>query len=481
LDSLQTLLNVLAVVNFFFLFVIVFYERKDPTSTWAWLLVTLIIPYVGFMFYLLLGLDGRKYKTFHEKAEADGETYAEYLRFLEAQAKGDDGAQWENDPGPASLSDMEYLNSVSGMGRLTANNAVTQFHEGNGKFARLLEDIRAAKSFIHMQYYIVRSDGIGREVMRALVEKAEQGVEVRFFMDGMGCFGVGKGFYGGLLEAGGKVAVFYPPRFIRINYRNHRKIAVIDGAVGYIGGLNIGDEYLGRSKRFGHWVDEHLRIEGAAVRELELRFIMDWNHSHSDKMHPNARYFPPIRRGYGDTAIQIVSSGPDTKWPAIQHSYLKMIARAKKSIFIQSPYFIPDDSLHQALKIAALSGIDVRIMIPAHPDHLFVYSVAVSYLHGLMEAGAKCYKYESGFVHSKLVIIDGIAASVGTANMDIRSFRLNFETNAFVYDEAAARQLEANFFNDILDCTPMTQTWFDGRTRRAKIMESVSRLLAPIL
>ncbi|MDR1914556.1 MAG: cardiolipin synthase [Clostridiales bacterium] len=283
------------------------------------------------------------------------------------------------------------------------------------------------------------------------------------------------------MKAGGFFAEFLPPHFIRINFRNHRKICVIDGAVGYIGGLNVGNEYLGLTKRFGYWRDAHIRLKGDAVKQLELRFLMDWNFCSRQNIRISDYVFPQIKNTSKGVNMQIVSSGPDTAQHNILYAYIKMIGEADNSIYIQSPYFVPDDSIFEALRIAALSGIDVRIMIPAKPDHPFVYWAGLSYLGDLLMSGAKCYEYEKGFVHSKIIMIDSLVCSVGTANMDVRSFKLNFECNAFIYDTRITKMLEDQFLRDIEDCSKIEYEQYATRGHWTRIRESVSRLLSPLL
>jgi cardiolipin synthase len=291
-----------------------------------------------------------------------------------------------------------------------------------------------------------------------------------------------------LLDAGGHLAVFLPPVPVRLNFRNHRKVVVIDGKVGYLGGLNIANEYLGLKKRFGYWRDTHMRITGGAVNPLTLRFIMDWNFASRDKLPVGGRFFDaPVMSGgdekqvINNVRMQIVSCGPDTKHHNVLNGFIKMISSAKRSVYIQSPYFVPDEGIFSALRVAALSGIDVRIMFPANPDHFFVYWAALSYLGELIEIGVKCYEYTKGFIHSKTVMTDGEICTVGTANMDERSFKLNFECTAFIYDREVTAQLEAAFFKDMKDCNELTPEKYAARGRITKIKESFSRLLAPLL
>jgi len=477
-------------LNIFFAAVIVFLERKNPGATWAWLMVVLFLPYIGFVIYLFIGLEGRKRNTFIIKSQMDRELFISYAQTAFYADKVKDiedkygasecvfeDSQWANFNG------LVFLNFCAGLGFLCHNNRVDCYHDGNTKYEQMLKDIQSAENFIHLQYYIVRNDELGYRLIAALTKKAAEGVEVRFLVDCMGKPSGYKKMFEPLTRAGGHLDIFLPMYFIRINYRNHRKICVIDGKVGYIGGLNIGDEYLGKSKRFGNWRDAHIRIYGNSVKELNLRFIMDWNYTRAEKEQKlplNTKYFPVIE-DFDGIKMQIVSSGPDCRWPNIRDGFIKMITAARKSIYIQTPYFVPDDSIFETLKIAGLSGIDVRIMIPANPDHPFVYWAALSYLDELVAAGVKCYKYHDGFVHSKLVMIDGQVTSVGTANIDIRSFKLNFEINAFIYDKEKTAEFEKQFLEDIEHCALIDREFYDMRSNWSKVKESVSRLISPLL
>lgn len=486
---ISIILQISLMLNILFIFLIVFIERRNPAVTWAWVIIISFVPYFGFLFYLLFGLESRKHKAFSQKSLEDEKVFEEYskldydsLHFLKDQEQCINLKNILKIKDAERLNDMIYLNYKSAQSAFTKNNSVKIFNDGKLKFESLLEDINNAQSFIHIQYYIVRDSEIGRRIIEALSKKAREGIDVRFFIDGMGCFSTPKKFFKPLTDAGGMLAVFQPPHFMRFNFRNHRKIVIIDGITGYVGGFNIGDEYLGVTKRFGYWRDAHLRIYGDAVKQLELRFMMDWNYVMKSAPIPfNKENFPSVPHILGGVSMQIVSGGPDTKWSNIHYAYSKMIFEADKSIYIATPYFVPDDTVFKALRIAALSGIDVRIIIPAHPDHPFVYWASLSYLGELLPAGVKCYKYENGFIHSKMILIDSVVSSVGTANMDLRSFDLNFEINAFMYDEKIARQLEEIFFSDLKDCTEITKLSYDERSGLTRFRESISRLISPLL
>jgi cardiolipin synthase len=278
-------------------------------------------------------------------------------------------------------------------------------------------------------------------------------------------------------QAGGKHAVFFP-RIFTLNYRNHRKIAVIDGISGFIGGYNIGEEYLGKGP-LGYWRDAAIRIEGTGVAGLQLRFFMDWNHASPEKIAYDPVYFPKTT-GPGSCPLQIVSSGPDARFSQIKEGYVKFILTARESVYIQTPYFIPDESLTDALRIAALSGVDVRIMIPCKPDHPFVYWSTLSWIGDLLDAGVRAYTYDNGFIHAKTIVVDGIAASVGSANFDVRSFRLNFEANCFFYDPVYGGQMKKAFLDDLPKSTEITPELYRNRSRWIQAKESVSRLFSPL-
>jgi cardiolipin synthase len=368
---------------------------------------------------------------------------------------------------------------------LTDDNSVDSYVDGEEKFKALIDDIKKAKHHVHICYYIFRSDKLGTAIVDALEERAKNGVEVRVLFDLIGGRTIEKGFFDQLKAYGGQIEEAFGSRFllqnIRLNYRNHRKIAVIDGEVGYVGGFNVGDDYLGEYEHMGYWRDTHLRMEGSAVHQLQQRFIIDWNASRKTELISyESTYFPTMRLK-GDKLVQIVSSGPDSEDEAIKKGYLKMISIATQSIYIQSPYFIPDDAIKEALQVALLSGVKVRIMIPNKPDHPFVYQATLSYAEEMMNMGAEIYTYDKGFLHAKVLIIDDEITSVGTANFDIRSFKLNFEVNAFVYDDNIAKEHVSYYMDDVEESVLLTPEFFEGFSLWNRFKQQFSRLLSPIL
>ena len=464
---------------------VVFFERRNPASTWAWLLVLVFIPIFGFLIYMIFGRNGKREKVFREKERYDKEVYYKYLlhdtRSIEKIQHQKSFIQHGGKIVESEyLTDLAYLHLNSGYW-MTFNNEVTYYNNGVDKFEALIEDIKNAKKFIHMEYYIWRGDGLGTRIVEELTKKAREGVEVRVLYDGMGNCRLPKNFFDKLHAAGGHTAAFLPPFIVRLNYRNHRKLCVIDGEVGYIGGLNVGDEYLGIVERYGPWRDSHLRFKGDALDQLQIRFIMDWNFTAKEGIiRLDDKYFP-IREQFDGIETQIVSSGPDTRWKNVRNGYFKMINEAEDHIYLTTPYFVPDDGIFEALRVAALSGLDVRIIIPGNPDHFFVYWASMSYLGELLEAGVKCYQYEKGFIHAKSLFIDGLVSSMGTANMDIRSFDLNFEINAFLFDSGLTQVLEADFLNDLKSCVEITWEWYSRRKWWFKVREAVARLISPML
>lgn len=479
-DFTFSLTTVIFFTNIILAFILVFLERKNPSTTWAWLLVLFFIPVLGFILYLFLGQNLRKAKVFTAKNDTDLIKMKEqYEKLLERRHDPISTTAIEDN----DLINLE-LNSASAI--YTDNNRVQILNNGDEKFPLLIEELKNAKKHIHMEYYIIRNDDIGRKIRDILAEKAREGVEVRLLYDGMGCIRLSKSFFKPITDAGGETVEFYPPFLpyinVRVNYRNHRKIVIIDGKKAFIGGLNLGDEYMGKSTKYGFWRDLHFLIEGNAVDFLQLRFMTDWQFASKMQLKFLPQYFPQ-KKAEGSTGVQIVSSGPDSKWQSIRQGFFKMITKAEKSIYIQTPYFVPEDSLKEALKIAALGGVDVKIMIPEKRDHPFVHWASTSYLSELLDAGVKAYIYEKekGFLHSKLVVVDDRIVSVGSSNFDIRSFSLNFEVNAFIYDPVIARQLTALFTQDLQDCWELTIEGYNKRSHIIRIKEAIARLLSPLL
>ncbi|MFD2655694.1 cardiolipin synthase [Gracilibacillus thailandensis] len=480
MEITQLVVSFILIFNILLSLTIIFLERKNATATWAWIMVLTFIPIFGFILYLIFGrkLSNKTIFTWDTKSKLGVKTAVQHqLRDIE------NGDFFINDPRMYQYKDLFYLHLRNNDAIFSQDNEVNIFTDGNRKFNSLLEDIENATDHIHLLYYIVRSDHLGSRLADALIKKAKEGVEVRFLYDDLGSRTLSRKLIRKMRHAGAEVEGFFPPLIpkvnLKINHRNHRKLVIIDGKVGYIGGFNIGDEYLGKDKRFGYWRDTHLRITGSAVKHLQTRFILDWNQASRHDIEYNERYYIPVPAG--NVGMQIVSSGPDSEWEQIKHGYIKMIMSAKDYIFIQTPYFIPDESLLDALKIACLSGVDVRIMIPNKPDHPFVYWATYSYIGEMLKAGATVYIYQKGFLHAKMIVVDSKIASIGTANIDVRSFRLNFEVNAFLYNETMAEMLVDEFEKDMEHVTNLTYSLYQQRSLWIRFKESISRLISPIL
>ena len=478
---------IIFVINVIFAIGIIFFERnrKNPSATFAWLAALIFIPLLGFILYLIFGQTFNREKMFNVKAELD----ARQKSLLKEQLEGvqEYKASSSDDELNKYLA-MAHMLLVSDMALVTENNQIQVYTDGNDKFNALLDAIKNAKQHIHIEYYIIRNDDLGHKVVAALAAKAKEGVEVRLIYDGLGCAKLPRKFFNELTDAGGQVAGFFerkiPVLNIRVNYnknyRDHRKIVVIDGTTGFVGGFNIGDEYLGKGP-LGYWRDTHLKLNGYAVGMLQVRFFQDWSFAAKEVLDAEPKYFPKEQDVTGDAAVQIVSCGPDTQWEPIKKGFIALINSAAETIYIQSPYFVLDESVMEALKIAALTGVDVRVMIPCKPDHPFVYWTSYANVGELLAVGARAYTYDNGFIHSKTVVVDGLASSVGTANWDVRSFRLNFETNAFIYDREIAAVLKTAFENDIKKSTEITKQLYAERSTKIRIKESISRLFSAAL
>ncbi|GKV66529.1 MULTISPECIES: cardiolipin synthase [unclassified Sporosarcina] len=473
--SIITALNVLLLAG------VLFFERRDVGNTWAWIMVLVFLPIAGFFIYLFLGRNLKQKNFYKLTAEEKEAIETEADRQLETL----DNEQLAQSPLMHKHKELIRMNLMSSHALLSDDNAIRIFTDGHEKFDALLADIKSAEQEVNIQYYIIQPDALGKRIRDALIERAKAGVKVRLLYDEVGSKKTAPKFFEDLRKAGGKVEVFFPSLFrlvnFRVNNRNHRKLVIIDGRIGYIGGFNIGDEYLGLNEKFGYWRDTHLRITGKAVNNIQGKFILDWHQAGKNKPGVWGDYSFQQKVQNGTSPVQIVSSGPDSVTEHLKNMYIKLILSAKESIFIQTPYFIPDTSFMDACKIALLSGVDVRIMIPCKPDHPFVYWATWAYAGDLIDYGAKILLYENGFLHAKTIVVDGEVASVGTMNIDSRSFRLNFEVNAIIYDEQVAKQLQNLFLQDIELSSELTAGRYAERSLWIRFKQGISRLLSPVL
>jgi len=478
------ILEIIVLINTTLALVTVFREKRDIAATWAWMLVLVLLPVVGFIAYAFIGRKLPKGRMFRLQRQV-----AVQLEERLSQQREEIGNQvMPADEISHSVINMVNMFMETDHAFLARKNRVRVITDGHNLFHLMMEDIERAHSSIHIEFYTFYNDQIGNDILDLLVKKAKMGVEVRVIYDPWGSMGTWKRFFKPLMAAGGHVEPFLGTRSavidFRLNFRDHRKIVTIDGQIGYVGGFNIGDQYLGRKEKFGYWRDTHLRLVGSGVFSLQARFMLDWNAT--DRDHPfkddriEHKYFP-LTKVKGETSLQIVSSGPDSDLQQIKMGYMRLIQTAEKRLWIQTPYLIPDDSVLDSLRIAAMAGIDVRIMIPDKPDHAFVYRATQYYARQLADDGVKIYYYHNGFIHAKTMVVDGRIASVGSANMDYRSFKLNFEINAFIYDPQVAAQLEEIYEADMRHSELITPEMFDEQSLYLKFKQTASRLLSPIL
>ncbi len=489
-DVVRRIIEVLWLINIGFAIWTVFRTRRDIASTWAWLLVLSGLPVIGFIIYLFVGRKLSSDDIFSIRAEQE----AFGKKLVKRQQKLVRSHQLLVPHG--KLARARQLISLSlSLDRavVTFNNKVRVFTDGHQLFDKMIDDINHAQKQVYVEFYTFYADDLGKRVLKALEAAAKRGVTVKVLYDLSGSRGTTYRFFAHLEELGGDAQPFNSKSNKRIttprlNYHLHRKIVVIDQQIGYIGGFNIGDQYLGIAPKFGYWRDTHLRIVGQAVMMLMVRFAMDWNttcrKTNKERVDLTAAF-----EGFqveqptdeDDVAMQIVSSGPDNDNFAIRRGYESIISSARKYVYIQTPYLIPGEPILESLVIAARSGIDVRIMIPCMPDHPFVYRATEYYAKYLVNNGVKVYKYNNGFIHAKTMVSGNNLASVGSANQDYRSYRLNFEANAFAYSEQLTAELKAAFERDMEKSTLLTPEYFAKQSNWRKFKQYFSRLLSPIL
>lgn len=478
--GLRTFLNWGFAIYIFLIGVVILIENRDPAKTMSWLLVLYLLPYVGFVFYILLGRNYRnRYRTKKKRSgdypRSNMETAAEIQREIIDYFDLFNG---EDAHVNKRMINLLLKNSNS---PFTINNRIEVLTNGEVTFERIFEHIERARNYVHIEFFIIRNDILGNKFKDLLIRKAKEGVKVRLIYDSVGCWKLGKSYFESLRAAGCKVCPFYPVTFPvlsrDLNYRNHRKIVIVDGHTGFLGGHNVGDEYLGK-KELGFWRDTHIMIEGEAVYSLQDIFLNDWAFVSGCEIQIEGMF--PKLESYGETTTQVISSGPDSDWKTILQAYFAMISSAENRIWIETPYLVPEESLKMGLITAALSGVDVRIIIPSTADHFFVYWASQDSIEGLLEAGVKIYQYKKGFIHSKILLLDGSLASVGTANLDIRSLEMNFEVNAFIYDQTMVRRLEEDFYKDMNDSELLDYNVFRNRSLGRKLVEAVGRLVSPL-
>jgi cardiolipin synthase len=472
------------VINIILVFAIIFLERKDPSATLAWIMVLFLLPIVGLILYLLFSQNIARKKIF--RLTADEEWL--FSNSLANQNRDISSGKFHfTNEAAETWVDLIRLNQVYGHAYYTQDNKIETIIDGEEMFNRLLEDIKNAKETINIMFFIVKNDFVGKALINALTEKAREGVTVRFLVDALGSRQIGGRMVRNFKAAGGRFALFFPPSIpifkwlnLKFNYRNHRKLVAIDDHIGYIGGFNIAKEYLGKKKKFGYWRDTQLRICGGCAQDINARFLLDWRFAAKEKVKVSEVFFTPAICE-GRSGVQIVSCGPDAVHEQVKRGFMRMISGAKKNLYIQTPYFVPDAPILESIKMAAQSGVDVKIMIPNKPDHIFVYWATYAYVGEIIRSGGRVFIYENGFLHSKTMTADGEVYTAGSTNFDRRSFRLNFESNAFVYDKEVALENERIFEADLEHCYELTQELYDQRSLWIRIKEPIARLLSDIL
>jgi cardiolipin synthase len=465
----------------------IIYDTHTINKTLSYLLFATFVPFLGMIFYFVFGINYRKRKIYSKKLTDNEGLAAKIKADIYKYSKQTFN---ESDASVQSNKELAFMLLKDTMSPLTSHNAVKLLFNGENKFPEVLHALKSAKHHIHMEYYIYEDDEIGKEIEQVLIQKAKEGVDVRFIYDDFGSRSIRKRLVPQMKNNGVNAFPFYRIYFIpfanRLNYRNHRKIIVIDGQTAFIGGINISDRYINLSphkKERLFWRDTHLRIDGPGVQYLQYLFLCDWNFCADVKLQPDINLFPP-RDGFNsndDKVVQIAASGPDSESPSILYSILKAINLATRQILISTPYFIPGEGLIEALVIASLSGISVKLLVPDKSDSLLVNAAARSYYKYLLEKGVEIYLYKKGFLHAKTLVADGKIAIVGTANMDFRSFELNFEVNAIVYDTEIAQQLSAVFFEDLKDAEKIDLVAWESRPTYKKLIDKTARLVSPLL
>ena len=454
-----------------FTIVIVLLDNRNPVKTMAWVLVLVFLPVVGLAFYFFFGRNTRKERLISKKgfSRLSKRPMAEYQA---QEALGDFTGRNQLIP---------FFHRVSNALPFEGND-VQVFTDGYSMYQELFRRIAKAKHHIHLEFYIFENDAVGRLLRDLLIDKAREGVSVRLLYDDVGCWDVNPMFYDEMLCEGIEVRSFLKVRFpqftSKVNYRNHRKLAIIDGKVGFIGGMNIALRYL-KGVPWGVWRDTHICLKGKAVYGIQTAFLTDW-FAVDRTLLTSAQYFPKMD-SVGTSVAQIVTSDPVGEWHDIMLGLVKAISCAQRYIYVETPYFLPTEQVMAAFQTAALSGVDVRLMIPKKADAFITHKGTMSYLDELMKSGVKVYLYRAGFLHSKLWVADDEWASVGSTNLDFRSFEHNFEANAFFYDEKTVCTLKEIFLEDMKKCMTLSQKIWDKRSFKNKIIESAVRLLAPLL
>ncbi|MBL7473132.1 cardiolipin synthase [Robertkochia sediminum] len=454
-------------------------RNTNPNRTLSYVLALLLIPFVGLLFYVLFGQEYRRTRMFRRKNVLNQVNIKKWRQSLDVYQNEVNSLEKK----PLKLkSKLIRLMQATKQSPLTLHNKVEVLINGEEKFSRLFDDIKKSNSSIHLEYYIFRDDKIGSELIKLLCDKAEEGVEVRINYDYVAS-SISNKAKDKLRKAGVEFYPFLPvyfPRFAsKLNYRNHRKIAVIDGRIGYVGGINVGDEYVNTEGQ-RYWRDTHLRIEGESVGVIQLQFMLNWDFVSEEDIRIKDEWFPEVNERT-EIPMQMAMSGPDTQWAYIKEAMFVAINSASEYLYLTTPYFIPNDEILTALLAASRSGVKVKLLIPGISDSRVAKFASYSYIERMLEAGIEVYLYQKGILHAKTMVIDGCFSTVGTSNIDYRSFDINFEINALMYHEGIAGDLAAQFHEDLKDSTRIEPEVWKVRPMKQKLKESFCRLWAPLL
>lgn len=468
--SLRTVLGILLIIIVISIVFVILSENRKPQKTLSWILVLICLPVIGVLLYFFFGREHRKKYRISRKLYKNLDIKHSSLPHINSSEEY-----------PEDYKKLIQMFSKINDSQVLSGNKIEFFTSGTEKFERLLSDIDSASDHIHLLYYKILDDRIGSKLKDLLIKKVEQGVKVRILYDDVGSIKTRKRYFEDMKAKGIEVEPFLEVRFPliaqRVNYRNHRKIVVIDGKIGYTGGMNVGDCYV-EGLSWGRWKDIQVRIEGNGVKGLQKVFLTDWYFTKKE-IPQSGQYFPTMPDN-GKNPMQIVSSGPIDVYNTIEKGIFQSINTAKKSIYIQTPYFMPTEAILTALQTASASGVSVHIMLPSKSDSYLVDRATHSYIKDMLEYGIKVYLFQDGFLHSKCMVVDDSLVSIGSANMDIRSFELSFETNAFIYDETTAIRARNIFIEDVEKSQLITKSKWNKRPKWNRFMESVMRLFTPV-
>ena len=464
--------------------VIIIFDTNNPTKALFYLFLTITIPFVGIAFYYSFGINHRKHKFYKHKVRADKQIVKQLEHLFVKQKNDFERVANENLKHFKSLAYFLFNDSRE----LFGQNNYQILINGEEKFPELFKSIKNAKKFIHIEYYIWENDKIGNEFKDILISAFNRGVEIRIIYDDFGSNGIRNNIVKELKTIGVKIFPIIKIKFIglanRLNHRDHRKIVIIDGEIAFVGGINIADNYDNRQNNKVYWRDTHLKISGYTVNNLQRHFVSSWNTCSDEELKVNNIYFPNLFTPYNTLNkgfSQTIAGGPDYKHSYIQLSFLKIFSLAQDKLYITSPYFIPDVSIKNSLIQSALGGVDVRLLIPDTGDSLLVSSATKSYIGDLLRSNVKVYLYQKGFIHAKTIVADSFLSVIGTANMDERSFSLNFEITSVIYDPEIAHKMERQFLNDLQDSNQISLLEYEQLPGYVKLGYRIARLVSALL